>query len=150
MDQLHQPAVGVTVELAQLTNGSARLDLVTDADGRFGATGLADGLYEAFVPEGAPGTGGERFSISAATFTIVDGEPLVELGDIVVNRYQPVTGQIANWSPAMGDVWITLWWHGPGGWAPLNISPRPNWTVSTDGDFTLSAPIVDGEYTLLS
>lgn len=145
VDELGQPAVGVTVELR---SGGVATDLTTDGAGVFGATGLADGAYEAFVPEGALGDGGERFTISSTHFTIVDGVALLPLGDIVVYRYRPVSGEISNWSSAMGDVRVTLWWKAPGGWGPLNISPRPNWVTSTDGQFTISAPIYGGDYTL--
>ena len=144
LDQLGQPAVGVNIELRE--SGVLIGTVTTDSNGVFSRTGLPDGAYEAFAPHNSPGTGGELFTFVQEGFTIAGGN--VDLGDIVVARYIDVTGTIANWSAAMGDVRVDLYYEPyPGSWTSVNVVPSAS-DVSTDGTYSIRAPIFAFDYTL--
>jgi len=154
VDQLGAPAAGVPILISQRSDGAGNgvsgvsQTVTTGNDGVFGASGLADGGYEAFVLEGTAGTGGERFSVVQEFFTIEDGEPDPDLGDVVTNRYVLSTGTISNWSPTMGDVRVDLYvLQGGVQWQQINIQPPATFT-STDGTFELLAPITATKFTL--
>ena len=146
VDQLTpaQPAVGLSIQLTQRT-GAGTGDVysaTTDSNGVFNASLPEDELYEAFVPQGSTATDGQRFSFLQQQFTVAGG--LVDLGDLVVNRYVPVSGTITNWSSTMGDVRVDLFTDRPGYWQQYS----PHGTLSSGGTFTIYAPILDDDYTL--
>lgn len=144
LDQLGQPAVGVNIELRE--SGVLVDTVTTDASGVFSRVALPDGDYEAFAPHNSPGTGGELFTFVQEGFTIAGGN--VDLGDIVVARYIDVTGTIANWSAAMGDVRVDLYYEpSPGSWTSVNVVPSAS-DISTDGTYSIRAPIFASQYTL--
>jgi hypothetical protein len=150
VDALGLPAAGVPLQINR-----AGLDyddsFVTDASGYFTIPALDDdpGGYEVFIPEGTTGTGGERFSVGQRFFTVTAGVVGGLATPIVVDRYAPVSGTIANWSSTMGDVQATLYVNNGFGWQQININP-PGYTTSTDGNFTISAPLrAASQYTLL-
>jgi hypothetical protein len=154
VDQLDQPVVGVPVLISQRSDANGdpvsgvSQTVTTLGDGTFGASGLADGGYEAYVQEGTAGTGGERFSVVQELFTIADGEPDPDLGDVVTNRYVLSAGTIANWTEAMGDVRVDMYvLQGGVQWQQINIQPPATYT-STDGTFEVLAPIDAREFTL--
>lgn len=143
VDQLGQPAVGVVVRLSK--DGIFQENLTTDANGVFTRVGLADGNYEAFMPEGTTDPLGTRFSVAQRFFTVPDTS---DLGDLVVARYTTVSGTISNWSSTMGDVRVDLYVEqAPGTWQQVNINPQAS-DESTDGSFSITSPIFADNYTL--
>jgi len=151
VDALGLPAAGVPLEINR-----AGLDygvdgtISTDSNGYFTIPGLEDepGGYEVFFQEGTMGTGSQRFSVGQRFFTVAGGVVGGLDTPIVVDRYAPVSGSIANWSAAMGDVGVILYVNNGFGWQQININP-PGYTTSTDGTFTISAPLrATSQYTL--
>lgn len=149
VDQIGQPAAGVEVQMTQRTGtGTPQFFVTTDANGEFGATGLTDGSYEAFVSEGTVGTGGQIFGVAQASIVIDNSSPDVAFGDIEIKRFVSISGTITNWSLAMGDVVVHLFHEtSPGNWQQTTAFPYPE-DVSTDGTFELFAPLDDLQYTL--
>jgi len=145
VDALGAPAAGVPLEINR--DGLDYNDtLVTDSNGEFTIPLLDDAGYEVFFQEGTTGTGGQRFSVGQRFFTVVGGVATGLGTPIVVDRYVPVSGTITNWSSSMGAVRVTIYSDQYGVWQQVNISP--NNVTSTDGSFTIYAPVRAVNYTL--
>ena len=145
VDSLGQPAAGVPLEINRAGTDYDNT-LVTDASGFFTIPALEDDGYEVFFQEGTTGTGGERFSVGQRFFTVSGGVVAGLAAPIVVDRYVAVSGTITNWSPTMGSVRVDIFSDRYGVWQSVNINP--NWVDSTNGSFTIYAPIRAANYTL--
>jgi hypothetical protein len=136
-DQAGQPVLGIPIQI--WTTGGTFIETINSdsSDGTYESSSLpAGGYYYAIVDGSVDGTG-DHYGLSTANLDFDDS-----VLDITVARYVDVSGTIANWSPAVGDVYVTLWENQGSSWIS-GVS-----AVSTDGTFGFSSTINTNPYTL--
>jgi hypothetical protein len=136
-DQAGQPVLGIPIEIWTIDGTFIETIHSDSTDGTYASSSLPPGDYYYAVVDGSVDDAATAYGLSTADLDF--DNPVL---DITVARHVDVSGTIANWSPALGDVYVTLWENDGSSW----LSGASG--LSTDGTFTFSSPINTNPYTL--
>lgn len=148
VDQLNQPVLGLEF-IAQGPSG--QIHAVTDSTGHFTIPALADGSYYLILGDNAVtasylDAGNNRYENNGSVSFFVPST--TDLGDIVINKFVPISGTITNWALGMGDIRVTLYSDKSGTWQQVGNGGSYGGDT-TSASFSFAAPISAYNYTLL-
>lgn len=147
VDQLGDPVLGLQF-IAQGAGG--QIHVVTDSTGHFTIPGLADGSYYLILGDNAvtiayTDVDGNHYENNGSVSFFVPST--TDLGDIVMNKFVPISGTITNWNSDMGDVRVDIFNDNGGSWHQLGNGYNYGGDTTT-ASFSFSAPISAYHYTL--
>ena len=149
VDQLGDPVLGLEFIIHENDGSPSGVDHHVTSDpttGDFSLTGLADGQYYLIIGDnpitgGYSDVNGDTYQNFGGSFYFLPGNE--DLGQIVLQKRVDVSGTIANWTSAMGNLDVQVLTDVGGG----------NWQTVSSGDsvgasFSIPTAVVDGDYTL--
>lgn len=147
VDQLNQPVRGLEF-IAQ--GASGQIHVTTDTTGNFTIPALADGSYYLILGDNAVTASyldadNNRYENNGSVSFFVPST--TDLGDIVINKFVPISGTITNWTLGMGDIRVTLYSDKSGNWQQVGNAGSYGGDTTT-ASFSFTAPISAYDYTL--
>jgi len=149
VDQLGHPVLGLEFRLSD-TQGNLVPEVSSATDGTFTLPALDDGSYYLILGEN-PVTGtytdinGDHYENNGSVSFFVP--QTTDLGDIVMNKFVPISGTITNWTPDMGDIRVDLFGDSGGQWHQMGNGGSYG-VDTTTAQFSFTAPISAIDYTL--